>query len=233
MCDAELKRPRGRGYSRPVSCRRPRLSLSSADTIERGVACAEPSGDSAAGRSSRQSREEVGSMPWGAVMAEATSMGSPSSAMAMAHAGDRRGPRPPRKIPQQPTRALVRHHWGHPGGMDWFIAPAGISPRAAGGADVRIGEDTHKIIGDRGASSHGGGLCWSLWRGRRPPLVTVAVAAALNGPSAYLQTRRQWSCVALTDSARRIIVRCEGNGHRTRRLEASMAESGANERGAH
>ncbi|XBH69923.1 hypothetical protein VPH35_097697 [Triticum aestivum] len=170
------------------SCRRPCRSLFSAGTVARGVACAGPSGDSVAGRSSRQGREEVGSMLLGAMMGEAPSMGSPSSAMAMAHASDRRGP--PHKILQQPTRALVRHHWGRPVGMDWNV---GSLESAAGGADVRIGEDTHKIIGDRGASSHGGGggLRWSQWRGRRPSTTTTR---RLRGAIAYLQARQRVMC---------------------------------------
>lgn len=128
-------------------------------------------------------------MPRGAVMAEAPSMGSPSAAMAMALAGDRRGP--PHKTPQQPTRALVRHHWGRPGGMDWFAGPPGISPGVAGGADVRIGDDAHKIIGDGGAGSHGdggGGLRWPLRRGRRP---STTMARRSMGATTHLQARQR------------------------------------------
>ena len=88
--------------------------------------------------------------------------------MAVALAGDRRCP--PHETPQQPTRALVRQHPGRSGGMDWCAGPSGIHTGAAGGTDVRIGDDAHNIIDYGGAGSHGrsggNGLHWSLWRGR-------------------------------------------------------------------
>ena len=52
-----------------------------------------------------------------------------------------------------------------------------------------------------------------------------------DSASAYLQERRRWSRVALTDGAKGDYVRCEGNDHRNRRLEAPTSESDADGKG--